>query len=314
MNYGDLIKDAFRISWRNKFLWFFGFFVASSSFNVPSGGGGGGGDNDFDDFSSDPSSFAIQVGQGAFDNVALIVSLVIVALLITLVFIVLAVISTGGLADSVAAMDRGEQRRFFSTFRAGTSKFWRVLGIALLYWLIGIGIFLLILLVAGAPILLTFLLTESVAARVLVAVIFGLLGVVLLIVLNIPYRIIGQFSLRKVAVDGERVRASIGGGYQLFRRNIGRSLLVWLINVALSVGIAIATLIVLLVLLLVLVGPGVVLYIAEYATTGLVVGGVGFLLFLVPAVVIAGAVGAFSHSYWTLAYLRLTGPAERRVA
>ena len=36
MNYGDLIKDAFRISWRNKYLWFFGFFAGgtSSGFNV----------------------------------------------------------------------------------------------------------------------------------------------------------------------------------------------------------------------------------------------------------------------------------------
>ena len=28
MNYGDIIRDAFRISWRNKFLWFFRFFAA----------------------------------------------------------------------------------------------------------------------------------------------------------------------------------------------------------------------------------------------------------------------------------------------
>jgi hypothetical protein len=28
MNYGDLIKDAYWITLRNRFLWFFGFFVA----------------------------------------------------------------------------------------------------------------------------------------------------------------------------------------------------------------------------------------------------------------------------------------------
>ena len=27
MNYGDLIKDAYWITLRNRFLWFFGFFV-----------------------------------------------------------------------------------------------------------------------------------------------------------------------------------------------------------------------------------------------------------------------------------------------
>jgi hypothetical protein len=32
---------------------------------------------------------------------------------------------------------------------------------------------------------------------------------------------------------------------------------------------------------------------------------VGGLLFLVPLFVISGALGAFNHTYWTLAYLQL---------
>jgi hypothetical protein len=42
MNYGDLIKDAFWLTLRNRYLRFFGFFAggtsAGGSFNVPSGG------------------------------------------------------------------------------------------------------------------------------------------------------------------------------------------------------------------------------------------------------------------------------------
>ena len=30
MNYGDLIGDAFRITLRNRYLWFFGFFVGGT--------------------------------------------------------------------------------------------------------------------------------------------------------------------------------------------------------------------------------------------------------------------------------------------
>jgi hypothetical protein len=36
MNYGELLSETFRITWRNRFLWFFGFFVGGASFNVPS--------------------------------------------------------------------------------------------------------------------------------------------------------------------------------------------------------------------------------------------------------------------------------------
>ena len=46
MNYGDLIRDAFRITLHNRYLWFFGFFAGGVSF--PTG----------------PGNFNPQAGQG----------------------------------------------------------------------------------------------------------------------------------------------------------------------------------------------------------------------------------------------------------
>lgn len=133
MNYGDLIRDAFRITWRNKFLWFFGFFVGGTAFNftgnVPSSRNFG--------QSGFPGSIG-RIWQGIFDNLALVVALVVLVLLIVLVLIVLAIISQGGMAESVAAIDRGETRRFSSTWRAGLGNFWRVLGYYILFFLISL--------------------------------------------------------------------------------------------------------------------------------------------------------------------------------
>jgi hypothetical protein len=119
MNYGEIITSAFRLTLRNRYLWFFGFFVS-----LGSGGGGGG---DFDEQSSTDIASIAAVQQGAFDNALLIVGLVLVGLLILLVFFALYVVSQGGLTESVAAIDRGEERRFSSTWRAGARNFWRVL-------------------------------------------------------------------------------------------------------------------------------------------------------------------------------------------
>ena len=319
MNYGDLIKDAFRISWRNKYLWIFGFFAGgtSSGFNVPtipSGGGGG----DFDDLdpggSEFSSSLAAQAGQGVFENVGLLVALGIVVLLIVLVFIALGLISQGALAESVAAVDRGEQRRFSSAWRAGLSSLWRVLGYYVLFILISIGF----LLAIGIPLALlvggTFFATESVGARVSVAVLAGLAAIGLLILVFIPLAIIGQFALRELVVRRERVFSSIGGGYRLFRRNPGRSLLVWIIQVGVMLGAGIALIVAVLLLGLVLFSPTIFLAVAGYTTAAIVAGAIAGLI-LVPLLLVAsGALGTFNHSYWTLAYLRLTGTAERQVA
>ena len=137
MNYWDLIKDAFWITLRNRYLWFFGFFAGvggSSNFNFPRGGGG------FDDNDFDRSGASAQfLGQVPFDGpvsgvgIAALIGIVLLGLLIFLVFVILAVISNGGLADSVVAIDRGTRRSFGSTWRAGTSRFWRVLGYYILF-------------------------------------------------------------------------------------------------------------------------------------------------------------------------------------
>lgn len=313
MNYGDIIKDAFRITWRNRFLWFFGFFAAGSSgtsnfFNAPTNFQGAGQD-------------VSGMGRLINDNiVAALVIVGIVVLVLVLLFIVLSLISAGGLTESVAAIDAGERRRFSSTWRAGTANFWRVLLQAILLFLIGLGLLVLLLVVAVLPIVLTFVLTEATGARVAVAVLFGLLGVLLLVLVYVPLSIIGQYALRGLVVDRERVARSVAAGYGLFRRNIGRSLLVWLIAVALSIGIGIAMLIVLLLAGLILFLPTILLAFNEFATAAVVSGVIAGLILLPILLVLSGAVGAFSHAYWTLAYLRLTNrpggasPAQAQVA
>ncbi len=69
MNYGALIKDAFWLTLRNRYLWFFGFFATgkggSANFNVPSGGSSGFDDGDFGD--SLPAS-GLNPGQWLFDT------------------------------------------------------------------------------------------------------------------------------------------------------------------------------------------------------------------------------------------------------
>ena len=145
MNYGELITSAFHITLRNRYLWFFGFFVGLGS---GGGGGGGGGGGDVEDRrSAEIASIAAVQQGGTFDSALLIIGVVLVALVVLLVFLALYVVSQGGLTESVAAIERGEARRFSSTWRAGVSYFWRVLGQVLLF----VGIVLGILLAVGIP-------------------------------------------------------------------------------------------------------------------------------------------------------------------
>lgn len=85
--------------------------------------------------------------------------------MILLVIVILSLISQGAVAESVAAIDRGERRRFSSAFRVGLSNFWPVPGQLLLFILIGIGFLLVIGIPIAALVLGTFSATDSVGHR-----------------------------------------------------------------------------------------------------------------------------------------------------
>jgi hypothetical protein len=310
VNYGDLIRDAFRITLHNRYLWFFGFFAGGTGTNFVGNIPSGGGNFNFDDFqrsSSDISGLTAQVGQGLSETVV-ILGIVLVVLLIALFFIILAIISQGALADSVAAIDRGEGRRFGSAFTTGMGNFWRVLGYYVVFFLVALGLLMVIAIPVALLIGGTFAATQSTGVRVSVAVVVGILAVLLLIVVFIPLSIIGQYALRDIVVRRERVLGSVGSGYGHFRHNIGRSLLLWLIQLGISIGIGIAFILLLLIVGLILALPAIALAVAGYTTAAIIAGVIAGLILLPLLLVAAGAIGTFSHAYWTLAYLRLTAP------
>jgi hypothetical protein len=236
----------------------------------------------------------------------LILVIAAVVLLIALLFIVMFLISQGALAESVAALNRGENRRFLSAFGAGVSNFWRVLGYFLLLVLISLGL----LLAFGIPLALlvtvVFAGTEATGARILTVVLAALVGFVLLLVVFVPLIVVWQLGLREVVLRREGVTGSIGSGYRLFRRNLGKSLLLLVTQIAISIGAEIALLIATLLLGLLLAAPALILFAADLDAAGIVAGIVAGLILLPLLLVASGALGAFNHSYWRLAYLRLT--------
>ena len=302
MSYGDLIRDAFLVSWRNKFLWFFGFWLTGLSL------GGFSVNSSVDP--NNPPTWVQNLGLWASSNVAVVVTLAVVgALLLVLVYLFFVIVSSGGLADSVAAIDRGERRSFSSTFRAGLSHFWGVLGQGILLILLSIGIFLLFVVVFALPIFLTFTLSDSVAARVLVTFLFGLVGVVGYLVTVIFFYIICQFALRELVIGGKGVIGSIGSGFGVFRRHFGAGVLVWLLFFGLWFAVWIFLVILSGVLAAIFALPLLLSQPAGPSTVTVAASVALGLILLLPSLLLTGALGSFFRSYWTLAYLRVKAPS-----
>jgi hypothetical protein len=102
MSYREIIKAAFWITLRNRFLWFFGFFAGgtsvSANFNVPPSTFGGFDGEDFGDPGGGVSGGTtpapgLDPGQWILDNLALILVVAAVVVLIMLLFLVMSLIS-----------------------------------------------------------------------------------------------------------------------------------------------------------------------------------------------------------------------------
>ena len=298
MNYGENISGAFRISLRNPYLWFFGFFVGGSTFNVT--------------LSGQNENFGPSQGLQQFfeDNlVTLAIVGVVLAVVLTVVFIALSIISQAGLVSGVAALREEQSNSFSSTWRAGASKFWRMLGLQISLFLIGVLLFFVASIPGGLVALLVLAISDSVGLSILLIVLAALVTVVLLFLLLVPFSIIGALATRDLVLGDGGVFGSIGSGYDLFRDNIGKSLLVWLIQVGLSIAIGI-------VLGLITFGVGFLSSsllnpLLEGFSLGdiLLVGSVLFV-FSLPFLILGAAIGTFVHAYWTHAYLQLRGESS----
>ena len=94
-------------------------------------------------------------------------------------------------------------------------------------------------------------------------------------------------------------------GYRLFRRNLGKGLLLWFIQIVVSVIVGILFWITLLIVGALLGVPAVLLLVFAGKSVG--IGALVFsgVVFVSLSVVLTAAISTFNHAYWTLAYLRL---------
>lgn len=291
MDYGELIGEAFRIAWRNRYLWLFGFFigggVGSLKLGIPPNPDGAGGN----------PNWLLGLAQWVRENVALAVVLGVgLLVLILLVFLALWIVSAGGLADTVAALHAGERSSFAQTLRAGVSNARRVFLNVALFSLIGLVPVVVIGGLAALCIFGIFSGADSEMLRVVFITLSIPVAMVLLLVVYVPLYFVQQLALRELV---------IGGGYRLLRRNPGRVMAAWLVQLVIAIAVVVVVYIVGTIVGLTQAFGFLALSSSMPYPLALTLALVTGLIVSLPFAVVAALVGVYNHAYWTLAYLRL---------
>jgi len=312
MNYSQLIRDAWAATWRYRYLWILGLFAGGAA------GAGGGRQVQWNVERGDIEQWSPRAAELAETTVDWLaanwVYIAVGAGVVGLALLALSFIAQGGMAKATADIAEGRGSSLGQAWRAGLHFCWRYVGLwftlfavvllaaaavaALLVLAMGTGV-----LAAGA------VSTDGAPAAIVVILLLILIPLVLVgIAAAVVFGIVATYAQRAVAIEDEGPVAALGDGWRLFRRNVGASMLVWLLNVALSIGAGIAASIAIVMALAVLGLVGFAFWAALGAHVATIIyAALAGAVFVAVALTVAAIVNTFFWHFWTLAYLRLSG-------
>ena len=275
MDYGGLVKRALDIMWKFKYLWVFGFFLEFGS-----GTGGW--------FGNLPEKIKLPLGDflsGAL--VGAIIFLVLVGFFIFLVFLIMYLISQGGLIHCVSKIESGETSTLRDGWDAGIKNFWRILGISILILIFILGAAVVTL---GPFIILLFAL--KILGLVSAIVLFPLFLVLLVTII-----LIDLYATRSCVIEGKGVFDSLTAGWEMLKTNLVPSLVVGLIGVGSTMVYVFGFVAVGLLLALPFIALGFInLFLGIF---------LGVVFGLIYIGVVSALWGTYIDSLWTLAYLEM---------
>ena len=287
MDYGKLLTRAWNIIWEHKFLILLGVLVAL-------GGTGGGGNvnlnvslprgdvQEFDFRLPQPEELGLPIGVAAaalvFIGIAIVVGIVLWAV---------STIARGGLIAGVNAIESGAPTDFGQAWRAGWEKKWPLLGIGVLPaipgFIIGLGV--------AAAFVGLYLFKVEMGPRLanigLVAPLVALACV--LVPIAVVLSALRIFANRACMLEDLGVFASYRRGVEVLLANLGPALVLFLLQVAISIGLGIVLLV-----------PGAVMALC-------------CLLWPV-LLLVQGAIASYFSTLWTLAWREWTGLGHDIVA
>lgn len=322
MDHIKVLKRAFEITWRYRVLWVFGVILALTTGGGGGSGGGGGGNGG--------SGFPSPGGRPHVPEIPPQVVGILIGIGIALACLIVILIVVATIARYVAETalirmvddyeETGEKRSVRQGFRLGWSHTaWRLFLMDLLIGVPVVLAFILLFLMALAPLLLWA--TKSKVAGVIGTV--ATIGLVVLIVLlaiavGVVLSLLKHFFRRVCALEELGVIESIRQGYTVVRQHLKDVGIMWLIMVGLGLGWIIVMIPVTILLLVVgvmlggfpalLVG-GLASLVFKGAAPWILAGAVGLPIFIlvmaVPGLFLGGLAEVFKSSVWTLTYREL---------
>ena len=282
IEYGDILRKSWDITWNNKLFWWLGFFVA-----IGAGFNGYSGNSQELDNASGPIADFVQ------NQLFLFVAIMFAIAVLWIAVYVFSVISSAALIKAVNDPVIYSKSKVTAMISAGKRFFWRLILLDLLF---GLAVLALIIALAVPTMLLFYL----------KAYILGSFAVLCALVILIPVLFFAHF-MRKyasffVVLADLKLRTAIEFAYDLLSKALKESIVMGLLSVGVSILISSVFLATILFVGGIFFLIGFLLNLA-IGTIGIVIAAcLGIALVVVLLGIISGAYQTFFHALWVCFY------------
>ena len=298
INYLEIIQKAWAITWKNKYLWWFGFFVAL---------GGTGGINFFfnsgDEKKLDPAQNE-KFLEFFSQNMSWIITLIIIAFSLLIIFSILNILGRGALIASIEKNFQGQTADFKSGWNSGKKNFWKIFYINIFLSLF--IFFTLIILIA--PLAVLFLNKNYIIGGIL-----SFLAVFIFIPLVILVSYLRIYSYLYAVLGKLNFWPSLENAYNLFAKNIWPSIILSLIFIPLSFVFMLVIFTILLILFFIFLLLGGIAFWLFGKITAIIIGAIGIIIFLLILLFLQSIYAVFSQSIWILFFHEIATPKVEEV-
>ncbi|MCX6808870.1 MAG: hypothetical protein NTW50_04370 [Candidatus Berkelbacteria bacterium] len=331
MDYGQILKRSWEITKKYRYLWLLGILAAwaeqgssfssyfpSSSSTTPSTPS-----TDTSTVSEITSHLPKVLGTSTSDNgmaafnsfsnwvsshAGLFAILILLGIGLYILIMWVANSAKAGIVLSVRDIEVSKKSSTFGqSFKAGRKFAWRLFGQA---WLVAL-IMIAVLIGLAILVILPIALTSSSAGGIVIAVILGLFALLIFVACAFTIYLILRLASRALIIKDLGITASLAEGWKILRHHLGNSLILWVIEIGVSMGITLAMLFGMVGLFIILGGIGFGLYFISKLLLGFYVVIVLFAL-VCCLLVLSGALTAYFSTYWTIAYRALDHMIENK--
>jgi hypothetical protein len=294
--YVEILKQAGRIIFRNRFLFWFGLLMAlgsPGSFNV-------GNNNEFGSHGEAAKNFF------AF-HWGLTLTLAIVLFMIGIILILIALVAKAGLVKSVNLVVQNKETDFKTGWKSGKNYLRKLFLLAALFFLA----ILVIGVVLAIPVIYL-----AAAKFWFGAILVGILAVAIFIPLIFIFAITKIYAEFYIVLSELSIHSAIEAGYNLLLKNIGNSIIFGLLLIVVSIVAGIVLLPVAGIALVILIPTGIAFYYLSKVVFAIFLG-LAVLLFLAAILFVSSVFQTYKTAAWTLFFqeiAKVEKPETEKVA